>query len=844
MRHWQLTASDPLSLRLAADVRLFNTDYADDQIWELKLGEKESPALALETRYGGRCGLARLVPMWIVDGQVVYEAGSYASAPVLLDFWPGYLRLSARPVPSLPVQVEYWAITSHVIGGRIAFRNDGDQPVTAGMDMVVQVMTEQDPDEIEILSLDNGQYALHMKDIGNLQPVMLMHAVATASEARPKLSARLTVPPGERAVIRWVLASRPDVSESLVLADYWLYKANWNDHLRKLRSINERVPVIETGNLDRDAAIALSYKVTLGSFVGPTENLPHPSFVFTRIPGRGFSPRGDGSDHYWQWGGQVATEAYVVLPAVAPAAPELAKGVIRNYLAISKSDGYIDWKPGLGGQRHGALSIPLLASTAWQVFTYTEDEDFLKDVFAGLVKFFLRWFQPDSDRDQDGLPEWQDTIQSAFDDHPVFVPYRRWSQGVEISKAETPDLAAYLIGEARSLLKMADILGEKRAVPAIQQRLNVLLTHLKAMWHEETGSFHYRDRETHQTIAGGLIAEGPADQVLIPSVEIDPPNRLIVRAMGGRDHTPALTVTLEGLDADGNEIVEALPREAFVWYRSMGTASSGSVFSRIDRITAEGLSRVYTVQVSTVDWTQQDQTLLLPLWAGIDDPVRTAALVKTVTDPKRYWRPYGIPNCSAQNPAYDPTNRNGSGGVWMMWNLMLGEGLIDAGHPELAAELLTRILNAQLHTLKTEKSFREAYNSDSLEGLGDSDYVWGVVPLHLLWRLMGFRIISPTRVQIGGRYTLPWPVKVQLHGVTVERNEKGARITFPSGFEKRVRSEKWRAVDDETATAAKPLPSTPDKPGPPPGPTSGRKARRRTVKVNVRDDGRGPDPFA
>ena len=94
MSSWQLTASDPLALRLAADVRQFQTDYADDQIWELVLGEGDSPALSLETRYGGRCGLARLIPMWVVDGEVIYEAAACAAPATLHTFWPGYFRLT------------------------------------------------------------------------------------------------------------------------------------------------------------------------------------------------------------------------------------------------------------------------------------------------------------------------------------------------------------------------------------------------------------------------------------------------------------------------------------------------------------------------------------------------------------------------------------------------------------------------------------------------------------------------------------------------------------------------------------------------------------------------------
>ena len=40
---------------------------------------------------------------------------------------------------------------------------------------------------------------------------------------------------------------------------------------------------------------------------------------------------------------------------------QLAQGIVRNYLAVQQNDGWIDWKPGLGGQRQGVMCLPVLA---------------------------------------------------------------------------------------------------------------------------------------------------------------------------------------------------------------------------------------------------------------------------------------------------------------------------------------------------------------------------------------------------------------------------------------------------------------------------------------------------
>ena len=125
-----------------------------------------------------------------------------------------------------------------------------------------------------------------------------------------------------------------------------------------------------------DTAVPLAalspYCQALRSFVGPTEHLPHPSFIFTRQQDRGYSLKGDGSDHNWQWNGQVATEAYVVLPQIVAAAPDLAKGILRNWLAVplvagNKTIGMYSLdkaSPGFFNPEHQRLAENLAAQAA------------------------------------------------------------------------------------------------------------------------------------------------------------------------------------------------------------------------------------------------------------------------------------------------------------------------------------------------------------------------------------------------------------------------------------------------------------------------------------------------
>ena len=155
-----------------------------------------------------------------------------------------------------------------------------------------------------------------------------------------------------------------------------------------------------------------------------------------------------------------------------------------------------------------------------------------------------------------------------------------------------------------------------------------------------------------------------------------------------------------------------------------------------------------------------------------------------------------MPNCSALDPAYKADNRDGSGGVWMMWNTMIGEGLVATGYRDDAAESIARLMKAMIHTLKTEKCFREAYNPDVLERLGDRDYLWGVAPCYLFLQAAGIRIVGRDKVYLTGYNPFSWTVTGKQNGVSVTRppgEDVEAEVSFPEGVQGQIIIEKAAA---------------------------------------------------
>ncbi|MHB8628966.1 MAG: MGH1-like glycoside hydrolase domain-containing protein [Aggregatilineales bacterium] len=806
MRDWQLTAGDPLTMRLAADIRLSKTDYADDQSWEIAFGGPDEPALAVQTRYGGRVGLARFVPLWAFDGRAVYERQAFAEGPVLRAFAPDYARITARPIASLALTFEVWVMDSHAVGGRLRMRNEADTPATFEFDLNTQLAREGKVTDIKAIRFspgaDQSSEALHLGTVGSsgnsVNPVVLLEQASGSTGSH--LSAPMTIPPGGTAAIRWVHAALPTLNDSLQTAQKWLYQTDWDTAFALIERINAPLPVIETENVDLDAALAFAAQVTLRSFVGATGKLPYPSVVDARIPAFGFSRTRDGADHAPEWQGQAVPLVYLVAPTAAILAPDLARGLIRNALAVAQSDGWIDGRPGLGGQRSGQLAPPLLASATWAVYQITEDKHFLAESFAALRRFYDRWFARDMDRDGDGVPEWVNADQSGFADSPTFDRVGRGAINADISKAETPDLTAYLIHESASLLHIAELLNKPGDVEAIRARLNTLTHRLAALWDEASGSYLPCDRDTHITTRGGTLFRGRGDEAMRDPATLDPPARLVLRILGGKEHAPRVGAVIEGIDAAGAAVSETIPGPAFIWGYGLGSAVTEHVYARINYTKFDGLSRVYSIEIDGVDLSRPALPNLLPLWAGVDKD-RVRRLVDSITDPARYGQPAGLPLIPGNLPA--DGEKDAANPVHQYWNTLIVEGLIESGYATEARALVGKLMADQIAALKHDQAFRSAYDAQTGAGLGDPDNLNGVFSLALFMRLIGVRIVNARRVWAGGEFALPASVKVTQYGVTVTRSAKGSTVRFPSGETIRVGSE-WQLI---TSSASEPEPA-------------------------------------
>ena len=783
MRNWNLAPGDPLALTLSADFRLSTPDYVNDQIWELEIGAGDPPALALSTTYGLRACLMRLFPRFTLGTQALTDPARFFQPPRLRRFYPNFLLIDFSPFPGLDVVAEYWVPDSHTAAGRFTLTNHTTRPVKLLLELcgLLSPLDGQNlaPLSVQSVNILNGRSS-------DLAPVIFLTGGPQPGPGPfPSLALDLSLEPAGSRCLTWAQAALASLSDSFNLVRRTAARP-WEAELARIEQVNAAQTVdVLTGDPDWDAALAFSQKTAFSLFFGPAQNLPNPSFVLARQPDHGYSLRGDGTDYSPLWNGQPPLES-AYLASLLPGAPELAAGLVRNFLAVQAADGAVDWKPGLAGQRGRWLAAPLLASLAWQTYQRSLDAGFLREVQPGLQAFTQCWFDASHDRDQDGFPEWDHPLQTGLEDNPAFTVWQAGGHGAAISTLESPSLSAMLYRETLSLAHIAGVLDQPRERDRLELQAEKLRRLTEACWDDPAALYHNRDHLGHRSPPGKTLGRQRGAGRLVLDQSFPGSVRLLVRINLKSEATRRPEITLLGQEgADPRS--ECLERMDFQWGPGLAVATSRWLYTRLDAVEISGVEPRDQVSVQIMDFAGEDVSLLLPLWAGIPSPPRLQAFIsRTLLSAERFWKPFGLPACpsgiskprpTAADRAMDSTCQ----AVHLPWNTLIGQGLLAYGMRTEAAQLVARLMSAVIQNLKKQHAFFRAYHAGTGLGIGERNPLQGLAPLGLFLETLGVVIQSPTRLTLAGKNPFPWPVTVKYRGLTVTRQAEQTVIVFPDG---------------------------------------------------------------
>jgi len=737
------------------------------------MGGGEPAALALRTTYGLRAKTMRLFVRFSEGKKIVSDPAAFALPPTVRRFYPNFLVVEYSPLQNIDVSIEYWVPQSNAISGRVTVSNKSNATRKICLEVCSlltpvngQGMTSTQMQLVNVLA---GQ-------TGGLFPVLfLTGGPAHGSGPHPSLFLDLELGPGARRQLTWTQAATDTLQASFDLARQSAARP-WEAERARLELLNSSQTIdIHTGDRDWDAAFALSQTAAMGLFFPPNIHIPNPSMVLTRGTDNGYSPKGDGRDYPASWNGQSSLEAYY-LANVLPAA-QAAQDLLKNFLAIQAEDGSIDGKPGLAGQRGRYLATPLLSSLAWKLYEKSEDREFLHKAFPQLLKFFWCWFSPENDEDRDGIPQWRHILQTGFEDNPLFDAWHEWSLGVDITQVHSPALEAMLYHEAACLIKMAEQLEQHDSLTLLHEQAARLRNSIESTWQPRTGLYHYRDRATGLSLAGKVLMRQKGSGIVAPKLKFDGPIRLLIEVQTQSPAAARPQIRIhEFATKPADEVISS---SDYQWRNGGAIYTTQKVYSKLAKVSVRGLGAEDMVVISTLDFTTEDHTLFMPLWAGVPDQQRAQTIIgRALLDANRFHRPFGVPAVPALS---QPEAESVSQAVHLPWNLLICEGLLNYGFRTDAARILVHNMTAIIQNLKQNRAFYGRYHAEKGTGIGERNALSGLAPLGLFMKVLGVEILSSTRVKLEGDNPFPWNVTIQYKGMKVIRGQNKTEVVFANG---------------------------------------------------------------
>ncbi len=762
-------------MTLAADARLSTVNYLDDQIWEIVPGTGEPASLCLQTTYGLRARWMRLFPRFNYK-QTEYTNPLLFHQPVTCrKNYPNYLSLEFTPSQGFQIQADYWAPESHTIAGRLRFRNVGVLPEPIRFEWVALLNPSANGEPMAPVKAGGG---FIMEGIsGGLYPVCVISKQSVpVYSPYPALSLEFTLFPGDVQDVFWALATLSEAVQSRTLAEQTL-KRNWDAEYARVEMENERRRIsVFTGNPDWDRVFALSQKVAGSLVLSSGPSLPYPSFVLNRTPDFGYSPRQDGLDHPFSWQGQDALSAYYLAGILLPGNIDLVVGILNNFLVGAKSGQLPDWKPGLAGQRSGWLAFPILASLAERIDRFQDDSRWLEDIYSPLVHLIDAWFSSQHDQDQDGWPEWTNSLQAGLDNVPLFSRSQPNGESVPINTVETPLLAALLYHECRCLVKLASKVEDGKTIPSLEKRMRQLEARMEDAWDERNGLYRYRDALSHQVPEARNLAEKNGSGSIEMDCRLDFPQTLLItlRRKTGTSVTPVIKLVGE---CNGTATEEEIRATDYSWFDDHFFHRTKKEYDRLYQVILNGLDSADQFSLRTINYHHQDISQLVPLWSGIMDKAKVRKMLRTNLSNK-FLGENGISLAPVEEwDLGDPALAQ----VILPWNLLIAEGMLANGERLRAADLVSRIMKGIILSLRTVGCFKESYHAQENRPAGNRNSLAGLAPLGLFLESLGLEKISKEEIIISGYNPYPHPVTVQYAGITILCEAERVQVTWPSG---------------------------------------------------------------
>ncbi|PWB52403.1 MAG: hypothetical protein C3F13_11620 [Anaerolineales bacterium] len=778
MREWNFSPEQPIKLTIAADARLNPTEYIDDQIWEINLGNSEPPALSLQTTFGLRAPLCRIFPRFIFKDQVINNPAEFHHAITIHQYYANYLSLSFRPFSWLNVICEYWVPDSHAVCCRTRLVNASHDTCQFQVEWAELLIPAEDGHRMAATEI--GLTTILVGQTANLTPLLyLLGGAQSGKSPFPSLSSTFSLRPREEQTMHWCHAALADTPASYEHARSML-ENNLDAEYARIVRFDSQQPEIITGNHEWDNAFRLAQVIVNQLLISPGSDGNAPLCVYARNPDQGYSILKNGLDYTHLWNGLTPLDAHYLLHFLLPWEPGVVKALLYSFINSRADTGEIDLKPGAAGQRAQLLATPIISHMVWQYYLYTKDADFLRKSYPQLVSFFNSWFNAPHDRDNDTIPEWDQPVQTGFEDHPIFSIHGESPDWLNIECVESPELCSYLFQESLSLISIAKEIGNSESVLHLENISLELKSMIDQSWDDSTACYQYRDRDSHLSLPPEVLGKRNGPGLVDIHREFDQPLRPVIRIWCTKEGTRPAHIYLHGTSETGTHRVDHITPADIRWSQNSGSYTSKYIYRGIEQVEISGISAEDEVDIQSTNLRIFDHTLLMPLWAHIPTAEKAKILINlTILNKKKFLGPYGLnawlngPQISEGKPKYSL--------VHLPAVSMVLEGLLYYGQRKKAAELFSRIMKAVQLSLKQDLAFHQNYHIETGKPIGAANILTSLIPVGIFLEIAGIKVINPHQIEVLGGNPFPWPVTVKYRSLTVVHQDKKTLVIFPDG---------------------------------------------------------------
>jgi hypothetical protein len=778
----------PLRITLAADVRLSDPCYSDDQIWELAVEDFDGGAVAFQTTLGLRAGHVRLYPRFITRQADVSNPRLFYEFPVLTEYLPNFASLEFQPIEGLKVTGEYWVPQSQGIAGRFTMKNLTGKVLTLRFEWVGELVPIAGGENFTPQAF--GQNAVLNGKTGDFTVICCPSGISQSTQTPyPALVNDFQIVPGTNRTLKWSVAV-DKVPEAAFSRTQQILSCQWDAEIDRIKMMNRSQMVeIITGKRSWDTAFAWSQNIARNLVM--KDNTGNLKPVLARRPDHGYSLRGDGSDYSPLWSTCSALDAYFLTSFLLPGSVELCEGFLKSLLGKYRETERTSTAEDVPTSERLRSDFPILASLAVEIDRYKQDHAWLNEIFPLLMSYLRAWFSPQNDIDQDGFPEWTDPLQTTLPESPIFDQWNPESQGVKINFLESPGLAALLHRECSSMLTIAEHINQRQAIPWIKRHMAKLNKHIQESWDEKSTTYHYRDYQSHQCLPGNFVGEFSGSGEYSLQKRYKEPQRLmlIIETQAGH-RLQNFQITIFG--KKGKESVnEVISQNDIKLVQKTARYTSSQLYNSISKISIIGLDESIKCTIRSIDYRDEDISLLLPLFAQqMNYETAKEFIEKTIID--RYLGRYGLrvsPSGGSSTTLARPAK------IHVNWNHLIIEGLLAYGYRQLAADIYSRIMDAIIIGFKKTGSFRELYHCENAEPSGEKNHLNGLPPRGLFLKILGIRIITAEKIILEGKNPFPWPITVKYKGTTITRHEIDTIINFHNGETVTLTGNKRQEID-------------------------------------------------